>query len=139
MGGLRSDYLALVEKRNLAALSTIKSSRALAEKLLAKDPSYYDAYLAIGVENYLLSVNSAPVRWLLRIGGARTDKQEGPRIFGSPPKGRYLAPYVRVYWRSPRCATTTAMGRVLCSAAWLRISQTSPVSTRTRSHRAVIG
>jgi hypothetical protein len=97
VGGLRSDYLALVEKRNLAALSTIKSSRALAEKLLSQDPSYYDAYLAIGVENYLLSVNSAPVRWLLRLGGARTDKQEGlAKLRLTAEKGRYLAPYARV-------------------------------------------
>jgi hypothetical protein len=97
VGGLRSDYLALVEKRNLAALSTIKSSRALAEKLLARDPSYYDAYLAIGVENYLLSVNPAPVRWLLRLGGARTDKQEGlAKLRLTAEKGHYLAPYARV-------------------------------------------
>lgn len=97
VGGLRSDYLALVEKRNLAALSTIKSSRALAEKLLAQDPSYYDAYLAIGVENYLLSVNPAPVRWLLRLGGARTDRQEGlAKLRLTAEKGRYLAPYARV-------------------------------------------
>ena len=83
--------------KNLAALSTIKSSRALAEKLLAQDPSYYDAYLAIGVENYLLSVNSAPVRWLLRLGGARTDRQEGlAKLRLTAEKGRYLAPYARI-------------------------------------------
>jgi hypothetical protein len=97
VGGLRSDYLALVEKRNLAALSTIKSSRALAERLLAQDPSYYDAYLAVGVENYLLSINPAPVRWLLRLGGARTDKQEGlAKLRLTAEKGHYLAPYARV-------------------------------------------
>lgn len=97
VGGLRGDYLALVEKRNLAALSTIKSSRALAEKLLAEDPSYYDAYLAIGVENYLLSVNSAPVRWLLRLSGAQTDKEQGlAKLRLTAEKGHYLAPYARL-------------------------------------------
>jgi hypothetical protein len=97
VGGLRSDYLALVEKRNLAALSTIKSSRALAEKLLAQDPSYYDAYLAIGVENYLLSVNPAPVRWLLRLSGAQTDKEQGlAKLRLTAEKGHYLGPYARL-------------------------------------------
>lgn len=97
VGGLRSDYLALVEKRNLAALSTIKSSRALAEKLLAEDPSYYDAYLAIGVENYLLSVNPAPLRWILRLGGAQTDKERGlEKLRLTAEKGHYLAPYARL-------------------------------------------
>lgn len=97
VGGLRGDYMALVEKRNLAALSTIKSARSLAEKLLSKDPSYYDAYLAVGVENYLLSVNPAPVRWLLRLSGAQTDKQEGlAKLRLTAEKGHYLAPYARL-------------------------------------------
>jgi hypothetical protein len=97
VGGLRSDYLALVEKRNLAALGTIKNSRLLAEKLLAQDPSYYDAYLAIGIENYLLSANAAPVRWLLRLSGAQTDKEQGlAKLRITAEKGRYLAPYARL-------------------------------------------
>jgi hypothetical protein len=97
VGGLRGDYMALVEKRNLAALSTIKSARALAEKLLARNPSYYDAYLAIGVENYLLGTNPAPIRWLLRIGGAQTDKDQGiAKLRLTAEKGHYLAPYARL-------------------------------------------
>jgi hypothetical protein len=97
VGGLRGDYMALVEKRNFAALSTIKSSRVLAEKLLSQDPSYYDAYLAVGVENYLLGVNSAPVRWLLRLGGAQTDKDEGiAKLRLTAERGHYLAPYARL-------------------------------------------
>jgi len=71
----------VVEKRNLAALSTIKMSRALAEKLLAENPSYYDAYLAVGVENYLLGITSAPIRWLLRLGGHQTDKKKASQNF----------------------------------------------------------
>ena len=52
--GLRSDYAAMIEKRNLASLGYMKTSRRLAQHLLALDPSCYDAYLAVGVENYLL-------------------------------------------------------------------------------------
>ena len=97
VGGLRGDYMALVEKRNLAALKTIKSARTLAEKLLAQDPSYYDAYLAVGVENYLLGVTSAPIRWLLRLGGHQTDKNEGiAKLRLTAEKGHYLGPYARL-------------------------------------------
>jgi len=97
VGGLRSDYMALIEKRNLAALSTIKSARALAQKLLSEDPSYYDAYLAIGIENYLLGINPAPVRWLLRLSGAQTDKGDGiAKLRLTAEKGHYLAPYARL-------------------------------------------
>ncbi|HEX6896113.1 MAG TPA: hypothetical protein VF146_12625, partial [Bryobacteraceae bacterium] len=53
--GLRADYIALIERRDLDSLKIVKESRSLAEKLLSIDPSYYDAYLAVGVENYLLS------------------------------------------------------------------------------------
>jgi hypothetical protein len=36
--GLHSDYLALIEKRNLAALSEVKQSRTIAERLLEEHP-----------------------------------------------------------------------------------------------------
>ena len=36
--------------------------------LLSLDSSYYDAYLAVGVENYMLSLKPLPLRWLLRLG-----------------------------------------------------------------------
>jgi hypothetical protein len=95
--GLRGDYLALIEKRNLAGLSYMKSGRALSEKLIAIDPSYYDAYLAIGVENYLLGVTAAPVRWILRLGGAETNKDQGiANLKLTAEKGHYLAPYARL-------------------------------------------
>jgi hypothetical protein len=95
--GLHGDYLALIEKRNFAGLRYMKTSRGLAEKLLSMDPSYYDAYLAVGVENYLLGINPAPVRWLLRMGGAQTDKDQGiAKLRLTAEHGRYLAPYARL-------------------------------------------
>jgi hypothetical protein len=97
VNGLRGDYAALIEKRNLASLSYMKTSRALAEQLLAADPSYYDAYLASGVENYLLGISPAPVRWFLRIGGAHTDKTRGiQELQLTASHGHYLAPYARL-------------------------------------------
>ena len=49
----------MIEKRNLASLSYMKTSRMLAQQLLVIDPTCYDAYLAIGVENYLLGSSSS--------------------------------------------------------------------------------
>ena len=96
-GGLRGDYTALIEKRNLAALSSMKLSRSMAEHLLAKDPSYYDAYLAVGVENYLLGTNPAPVRWILHLTGAQTDKGDGlTKLRLTAERGHYLAPFARL-------------------------------------------
>ena len=67
--GLRADYEALIERRDFDALKVIKDSRSTAEKLLLLQPNYYDAYLAVGVENYLFSLKSAPMRWILQAGG----------------------------------------------------------------------
>jgi hypothetical protein len=95
--GLRGDYLALIEKRDVAALKFVKAGRTIAEKLLAAHPSYYDAYLAIGVENYLLSLKPAPVRWLLHMTGAQTDHAAGiAKLQITAEKGHYLLPYARL-------------------------------------------
>jgi hypothetical protein len=95
--GLRGDYAAMIEKRSMAGLGYMKAGRLLAQQLLALDPSYYDAYLAVGVENYLLGASSAPVRWFLRLNGAETNKENGiAKLRLTAEKGRYLAPFARL-------------------------------------------
>jgi hypothetical protein len=95
--GLRSNYLALVEKRYVASFKEMKAGRKVAERLLARDPNLYDAWLAIGVENYLLSIKPAPVRWLLQLAGAETDRELGlEKLRLTAEKGRYLAPFARL-------------------------------------------
>ncbi len=95
--GLRADYLALIERRNLDSLKIIKAGRDTAEQLLAIEPSYYDAYLAIGVENYLVSLKPLPVRWILQMGGAQADRERGLQDLRlTAEKGNYLSPYARL-------------------------------------------
>jgi hypothetical protein len=95
--GLRANYAALIEKKNGTALEFFKSSRSIAEKLVAIDPDYSDAYLAIGIENYLLGLRSAPTRLVLRLTGAQTNKDKGiANLKRTAEKGRFLAPYARL-------------------------------------------
>ncbi len=95
--GLRSDYLALIEKKYVASLKAMKSAGLLAEQLLKLDPTNYDAYIAVGVENYMLGLSPAPMRWLLRVYGAETDKQKGiERLRLTAEKGHYLLPFARL-------------------------------------------
>jgi hypothetical protein len=95
--GLQSDYLGLVEKRYLAALNETKLASAVAEKLLEAHPDYHDANLAIGVENYLLSLKPAPVRWFLRASGAQTDRQAGiEKLRLTAEKGHFLIPFAKM-------------------------------------------
>jgi len=96
-GGLRSDYLALIEKRYVASFKEMKAARQQAEGLLAKNPRYYDAWLAIGVENYMLSIKPLVVRWFLRLGGGETNRKVGmERLRLTAEKGHYLAPFARL-------------------------------------------
>lgn len=95
--GLKADLAGLVEKRKVAALEFLKSSRVTAEKLIGIDPAYGDAYLAIGIENYVLGIRSAPSRWVLRLTGAQTNKEKGiENLKITADKGRYLSPYARL-------------------------------------------
>src|SRR5258707_8861482 len=66
VSGLRADYAALIERKDGASLSYTKKGRKSAEQLLMVDSGCYDAYLALGVENYLLGTKPAPVRGILR-------------------------------------------------------------------------
>jgi hypothetical protein len=95
--GLHADYTALIEKRSMAALSEVKQARMEADKLLSTHPAYYDGYIAIALENYLLSLKPAPVRWLLRATGAQTDRQTGiEKLRLTADHGHYLLPYARL-------------------------------------------
>jgi hypothetical protein len=95
--GLRADYQALIERHYLDSLKVMKNGRVTAEKLLSIEPAYYDAYLAVGVENYMLSLKAAPVRWVLQMGGAETDRDRGiENLRLTAEKGYYFVPYARL-------------------------------------------
>ena len=95
--GLRADYLALIEKRNLASLHYAKQASAIGNQLLAVHPDCYDAHLASGVSRYLTGTLSAPLRWLARLGGANPDKQGGiSELQLTAQHGELLAPFARI-------------------------------------------
>jgi hypothetical protein len=95
--GLRADYAALIEKRNFASLRYTKEATGWAEKLLTVDPTCYDARLATGISRYSIGSMSAPVRWVLRLGGVSGDKQAGLNdLHVTDEKVRYIAPFARI-------------------------------------------
>ncbi len=97
VAGMRSDYALMIDKRDLGALSLSKEASAYSKQALALNPTLYDAYLATGVENYMLSLKSAPIRWILGITGAATNREEGIRLLRlTATKGHYLAPFARM-------------------------------------------
>jgi hypothetical protein len=95
--GLRADDAALIGKKNFTALAYTRAANGYAERLLARSPDCYDAYVATGVGKYLIGGKPAPVRWVLRIGGLKGDQEEGRRELSlAAEHGRYLAPFARI-------------------------------------------
>ena len=95
--GLRADYAALIEKKNLVSLRFTKQATSWASQLLAVDPECYDAHLATGISQYIIGSMSAPVRWLVRLGGVAGDRQAGiSELQLTAGHGRYLAPFARI-------------------------------------------
>jgi hypothetical protein len=95
--GLRSDYVAMIDKQDFAALRYMKQGRILAQQLLKQKPDEYDALLAVGVENYLTGIKPAPVRWMLSLGGIDPDKQQGIReLQETAAHGNLLKPFAKL-------------------------------------------
>jgi hypothetical protein len=95
--GLQADYAALIEKRNLNSLHYTKEASTWAQKLLSICNSCYDVLVATGFSKYIIGSMSAPVRWMLRMGGLPGDKQAGiSDLQLTADHGHYLAPFARI-------------------------------------------
>jgi hypothetical protein len=95
--GLQADYAALIEKRNVASLHFTKEASAWAQQLLGICDDCSDVLVATGFSKYIIGSMSAPVRWVLRMGGLPGDKKAGiADLQMTAQHGRYLAPFARV-------------------------------------------
>jgi hypothetical protein len=95
--GLRADNAGLIEKQSFAALGFTKEARVYSERLIQSKPEAADAYLGPGVENYLLSLKPAPLRFLLRVTGSNVDREKGlQEIRETAFHGHYLEPFAKL-------------------------------------------
>ena len=95
--GLRADYAALIEKKNMSSLHYTREANDWADQLLAVDPNCYDARVATGFSKYIIGSMAAPVRWFLRMGGVSGDKKQGiVELQMTADHGQYLGPFARI-------------------------------------------
>jgi len=95
--GLRADLASLIDKQDVTAVRYIKQGRPFAERLIAIDPKAYDAYLGLGIENYLLSLKSAPLRAYLWLTGSQVDRDKGLKELQlTAQHGHYLEPFAKL-------------------------------------------
>ena len=81
-----TDYMALVEKRQISSLSPAKRSNTYAQRLLKLDPKFYDAYLTAGFSEYMVGSLPFFIRWFVHFDNVNGDKERGvqqPRAGGA--------------------------------------------------------
>lgn len=94
---MRAEDAALFAKKDIATLSYFRSSAVYAERVLAVAPQRYDAYLASGLGKYVIGCKSAPVRWVLRAGGLKGDRDQGVKELSlAAAHAEYMAPFARL-------------------------------------------
>jgi len=95
--GMESDAAMILKKQHLEALKRLKEANEHARQLLAQQPDANDAYVALGVANYIIGSLSGGARFMLRFGGIHGDKKLGMEQLGKTiEKGRYLQPFAKI-------------------------------------------
>jgi hypothetical protein len=95
--GMQADWASLIDRHEYGAYKFSELASKFAKQALALNPTLYDANLAVGIENYMLSLKPAPIRWILGMAGAGTNKAEGVRLLKlTAEQGHYLAPFARL-------------------------------------------
>ena len=95
--GMQADWASLIDRHEYGAFKYSELASKYAKQALAINPTLYDANLAVGIENYMLSLKAAPIRWFLGMAGAGTNKAEGVRLLKlTAEQGHYLAPFPRL-------------------------------------------
>ena len=75
--GLKSTYMALVDKSFVAALRNAVAARHDHERVLQIDPRYTDAKTVVGAHNYVVGSLPMPVKVLAGIAGLGGSKKKG--------------------------------------------------------------
>ena len=96
--GMESDFKGLIEKHQLASLTSARRAEKDAARLLEIDPNACDAFLAIGAANYIIGCLPAYERAVLWLGGFRGDRQRGMvQLEKAATGGHYLRPLAKVF------------------------------------------
>jgi hypothetical protein len=95
--GMESNAESILQKRHLAALKHTKEANGYAKQLLAQSPEAADAYVALGIANYIIGSLGPASRFTLWFGGIHGDKELGmQQIAKTAENGVYLKPFAKI-------------------------------------------
>ena len=99
IGGMQADDFFLIQKRQLDSMRSLRETDRNARILLGVAPDTDDAYLALGVANYVIGCLPAYKRAVLWMGGVHGDKMLGMQQVAraaASEHARYLRPFARL-------------------------------------------
>jgi hypothetical protein len=95
--GMESDAESILQKKHMNGLRRMKEANKYAECLLANYPDATDAYIALGVANYVIGSQNAGARFALWFDGVHGNKQLGmQQVAKTAENGRYLRPFAKI-------------------------------------------
>jgi hypothetical protein len=95
--GVSTDYMAFVEKKQIASLSVAKKANTYAQRLMRLDPKFYDAYLSAGISEYMVGSLPFFIRWFVRFENVDGSKQRGvERLQLVAREGHYFKPFSKI-------------------------------------------
>jgi len=95
--GVATDYMAFVEKRQIASISVAKRSNNYAQRLVKLDPKFYDAYLTAGISEYVIGSLSIFVKWFVHFDNVSGEKKRGvERLEMVAREGHYFRPFSKI-------------------------------------------
>ena len=111
--GMESDAESILQKKHMNGLRCMKEANKYAGRLLANYPEATDAYIALGIANYIIGSQSAGSRFALWFDGIHGDKKLGmEQVAIAAENGRYLRPFAKIILALAACRENQAgLGR----------------------------
>ena len=95
--GMESDADSILQKKHMNGLKHMKEANKYAESLLANYPDATDAYIALGIANYIIGSQGAGSRFALWFDGIHGNKKLGmEQVARAAANGRYLRPFAEI-------------------------------------------
>jgi len=95
--GMRTDYTAFVEKKQLRSLSSARKSHNYAVALLKQNPDFVDAYLTTGLTEYMVGSLPFFIRWFVKFEHTKGSKEQAViNLEKVASHGKYLGPFARI-------------------------------------------
>jgi len=95
--GMESDAESILQKKHMDGLKRMKEANKYADRLLAQDPDATDAYIALGIANYVIGSQNAGARFALWFDGVHGNKQLGmEQVAKTAEHGHYLRPFAKI-------------------------------------------